>query len=109
MNRFLSLLAILLTALLPSLTQAGSSEAGAPVLPRHQVAAFADGLERDLAARGANVAIVARVGRAPKICRPASATPMSPFGSFPGSPARMDPAMTVTASTTCISSRMIRA
>jgi hypothetical protein len=63
MTRFLALIAVVLALVLPSLSQAGSAEAAGPILPRHQVAAFADALERDLAARGANVAIVARVGR----------------------------------------------
>ncbi|MEM9577527.1 MAG: DUF2145 domain-containing protein [Pseudomonadota bacterium] len=65
MNRFMMLIAVVLTALLPSLTWAGSSETGEQVLPREDVARYADKLERDLAARGANVAIVSRVGRDP--------------------------------------------
>ncbi|PWJ12919.1 DUF2145 domain-containing protein [Jannaschia seohaensis] len=56
-------LALIAAALLPA--RAGSSEAGAPVLPAAQVAAFADQVQHDLAARGARVAIVARTGRDP--------------------------------------------
>lgn len=63
MAHFLKLTVLILSLLLPSLAGAGSAEGAKPVLPRTEVAAFADGLQRDLAARGANVALVARVGR----------------------------------------------
>lgn len=46
---------------------AGSSEVGKQILPADQVAAFSDRVQKDLAARGANIAIVARVGRDPKL------------------------------------------
>ncbi len=65
MNRFMMLIAIVLTALLPSLSWAGSTETGQEVLPREDVIKYADKLQRDLAARGANIAIVSRVGRDP--------------------------------------------
>lgn len=65
MNRFLMLIAIALTALLPSLSWAGSTETGQELLPRDEVIDYSDKLQKDLAARGANVAIVARVGRDP--------------------------------------------
>jgi hypothetical protein len=54
------------STVMPAAAVAGSSEAGSPVLPADQVAAFADRVQRDLAARGANVAIVARMGRDPR-------------------------------------------
>lgn len=63
MTRFLKLMLLTLSLFLPSLATAGSSESNKPVLPLPEVATFTDGLERDLAARGAQVAIVARVGR----------------------------------------------
>lgn len=62
MTRILAFIAALLLAL-PA--DAGSSRAGDPVLPAAQVAAFADRVQGDLAARGARVAIVARMGRDP--------------------------------------------
>jgi hypothetical protein len=65
MNRFLMLFAIALTALLPSVSWAGSTETTEPRLPRNEVLSYSDALQQDLAARGANVAIVARVGRDP--------------------------------------------
>jgi hypothetical protein len=46
---------------------AGSSEAGAPQLPAAEVAAFANRVQQDLAARGARVAIVSRMGRDPRV------------------------------------------
>jgi hypothetical protein len=66
MKRILILMTVLLTALLPALTRAGSSEGAKGMLPDVQVAAFSDRVQRDLAARGAHVAIVARMGRDPK-------------------------------------------
>lgn len=44
---------------------AGSSEAGRPQLPAAEVATFSNRVQQDLAARGAKVAIVARMGRNP--------------------------------------------
>ncbi|WP_342075444.1 DUF2145 domain-containing protein [Yoonia sp. SS1-5] len=46
---------------------AGSSSAANPVLPAGEVANFANRVQHDLASRGANVAIVARVGRDPAL------------------------------------------
>lgn len=63
MKRFLTLAAIALSLFFPSFAIAGSSEAGKRNLPAAEVAVFSDGLQRDLAARGANIAIFARVGR----------------------------------------------
>ncbi len=63
MIRVLSVVALVLSLMFPSLAGAGSAEAGKPVFSPKEVAAFTDGLQRDLAARGANIAIVARVGR----------------------------------------------
>ncbi len=57
--------AVALAVVLPGFAQAGSSEASDPVLPRQQVAQFSDRIQQDLAARGAHVAIVARMGRDP--------------------------------------------
>lgn len=69
MTRFLAALAtvfaLLVPAVAPGTAGAGSSEATRAVLPAGQVAAFADAVQHDLAARGANVAIVARTGRDP--------------------------------------------
>ncbi|TFL17127.1 DUF2145 domain-containing protein [Jannaschia formosa] len=58
-------LALLIPAVVPGKAGAGSVEATAPVLPAAEVAAFADAVQHDLAARGAGVAIVARTGRDP--------------------------------------------
>lgn len=63
MKRIYSLLSVLLIALLPSLVWAGSEQANNPTLPAAKVAAFSNGLQKTLAARGAHVAIVGRVGR----------------------------------------------
>jgi len=57
--------ALLTAAIAPGAARAGSVEAGRPLLPAAEVAAFADTVQHDLAARGANVAIVARTGRDP--------------------------------------------
>jgi hypothetical protein len=59
----LLLAAIAAIAALPALARAGSDAAGAPILPAAQVATFAERVERDLAARDAQVAIVARMRR----------------------------------------------
>lgn len=63
MTRFLKLISIVAAVILPSFALAGSEEATAPQLPRAEVTSYAAQLQQDLAARGANVAIVARVGR----------------------------------------------
>lgn len=65
MKRLLSGIAMLLAVAMPTLANAGSSESTDPILPMEEVAAFATGVEQDLAARGAHVAIVGRVGRDP--------------------------------------------
>ena len=67
MTRFLTLIFFTLTTFLPMAAQAGSSEAGRSYLPKAQVAAFANRVQQDLAARGAHVAIVARMGRDPAL------------------------------------------
>ena len=67
MTRLLSIIAAIMIALLPALARAGSSEATAPILPAAQVTAFAAQVERELADRGAHVAIVARTGRDPDV------------------------------------------
>lgn len=59
--------AIALTTVTPMTAQAGSSAATNPVLPQAEVAAFSNRVQRDLASRGANVAIVSRVGRDPSV------------------------------------------
>jgi hypothetical protein len=46
---------------------AGSSEAGKSILAAAEVATFSNRVQQDLAARGANVAIVARMGRDPSL------------------------------------------
>ena len=66
MKHFFAILVIAMTAFTtPSF--AGSSAASNPVLPADEVATFANRVQRDLAARGANVAIVSRVGRDPSV------------------------------------------
>ena len=67
MKRLLSTLALAMALFTPILAAAGSSAAGNPVLPAAEVAAFSNRVQQDLAARGANVAIVARVGRDPSV------------------------------------------
>ncbi len=63
MKALFAALALMLFAFQPAAVQAGSSQAGKPLLPADQVAAFSDKVQLDLAARGASVAIVARKGR----------------------------------------------
>ena len=63
MTRFLKYVAVALALTLPSFATAGSQEAAAHTLPQVEVKTYATKLERDLAKRGAHVAIVARVGR----------------------------------------------
>lgn len=65
MKRFIRALAAALIATAPAFANAGSSAAGKSVLPEAEVAAFANRVQQDLASRGANVAIVARMGRDP--------------------------------------------
>ncbi len=67
MTRILTALLLLLTTLMPIAVLAGSSAASDPVLPADQVASFANRVQRDLAGRGASVAIVSRVGRDPAV------------------------------------------
>ncbi|WP_372989162.1 DUF2145 domain-containing protein [Sulfitobacter sp.] len=63
MRRLIAAAALAICALHPVQADAGSSQAGKPLLPAEQVAAFSDKVQIDLAARGASVAIVARKGR----------------------------------------------
>jgi hypothetical protein len=63
MYRFILIAFLTLGLTLPA--HAGSSEAGNPLLPAAEVAAFSNRVQKDLAARGAHVAIVARMGRDP--------------------------------------------
>lgn len=65
MKRFLLSIAACLAFALPTVANAGSSEATGAILPIEEVSAFAAGVEQGLQARGAHVAIVARVGRDP--------------------------------------------
>ncbi|WP_282061478.1 DUF2145 domain-containing protein [Roseobacter litoralis] len=65
MKRIFTAIAVVLATLLPSLSWAGSAETGTPHLPREDVARYAKQLELDLAQRGANIAIVGRIGRDP--------------------------------------------
>jgi hypothetical protein len=67
MTRLTSILFAALLTVLPSFVTAGSSQAGNAKLPQADVAAFANRVQHDLAARGANVAIVARMGRDPSV------------------------------------------
>ncbi|MVO17513.1 DUF2145 domain-containing protein [Parasedimentitalea huanghaiensis] len=70
MTRLFSLIFVALTAMLPSFGHAGSSEAGKSILPTAEVAAFSNRVQQDLASRGVHVAIVARMGRDPKVLPP---------------------------------------
>ena len=67
MSHLFSLIFLVIAATLPSFVLAGSSDAGKPVLPAAEVARFANRVQQDLAARGAPVAIVARMGRDPRV------------------------------------------
>ncbi len=67
MHRFFKAMSVVAALLAPVPAVAGSSAASNPVLPRAEVISFADRVSRDLAARGAQVAIVARVGRDPSV------------------------------------------
>ena len=66
MTFLLSIVSIVLMSLAPTFVSAGSSEAGTSKLPVAEVAAFANRVQHDLAARGAHVAIVSRIGRDPR-------------------------------------------
>jgi hypothetical protein len=66
MKRILSAIAIGLLSLMPSFAAAGSSEAGQSIHSAAEVAALSNRVQKDLASRGANIAIVARTGRDPK-------------------------------------------
>lgn len=63
MYRYIIIAFLALCLALPA--HAGSSEAGKPQLPAADIAAFSNRVQQDLAARGAHVAIVARMGRNP--------------------------------------------
>ncbi|MXQ08608.1 DUF2145 domain-containing protein [Alphaproteobacteria bacterium GH1-50] len=65
MKRLIALAFAAMITLLPSFAAAGSSEAGEAILPAHEVAAFSNKVQQELAAKGARVAIVARTGRDP--------------------------------------------
>jgi hypothetical protein len=65
MYRWIILAFLALCMALPA--NAGSSEASRPMLPADEVAAFSNRVQQDLAARGAHVAIVARMGRNPNM------------------------------------------
>ncbi|MCK0094797.1 DUF2145 domain-containing protein [Yoonia sp. F2084L] len=67
MRRFIASVLIALSTLAPVTATAGSSAATNPVLPAADVASFANKVQRDLAGRGARVAIVSRVGRDPAV------------------------------------------
>jgi hypothetical protein len=67
MTRLFFLVFFALSTLPPSFASAGSSGAANPILPAAEVAAFSNRVQQDLAARGAHVAIVARVGRDPSV------------------------------------------
>lgn len=67
MKQFFAILALAVATLAPLPTLAGSSAAGNPVLPAAEVASFSNRVQQDLAARGAKVAIVSRVGRDPAV------------------------------------------
>ncbi len=65
MKRIIALAFAALITLLPSFAAAGSSEAGEAILPHRDVVAFSNKVQKELAANGARVAIVARTGRDP--------------------------------------------
>jgi hypothetical protein len=67
MKRLFAALILALSAAVPSLAWAGSTEGDKPVLPAQDVASFADEVQHSLAAHGAHVAIVGRVGRDPDV------------------------------------------
>ncbi len=65
MKRLIFSIIFSLAALFPAISPAGSSAAGNSILPADQVATFSNRVQQDLAARGAQVAIVGRMGRDP--------------------------------------------
>lgn len=65
MKKLIALIALCLSCLLPALAWAGSGANAPRQLPPRSVAEYSDRLQHDLAARGAQVAIVSRVGRPP--------------------------------------------
>lgn len=67
MKRLIAAALLALSTLLPTTSFAGSSAASNPVLPAAEVDSFSNRVQRDLASRGANVAIVSRVGRDPSV------------------------------------------
>lgn len=67
MTRLFSMILIVLLSIAPSFATAGSNQAGNAVLPAGEVATFANRVQKDLASRGAHVAIVSRMGRDPKV------------------------------------------
>lgn len=67
MIRYFSLALATCLSLLPAFAFAGSSEGTKVIFPTDKVATFANRVQKDLASRGAHVAIVSRMGRDPKI------------------------------------------
>ena len=67
MRRLLAIMSLAVVTLLPLPAVAGSSAASNPVLPAGDVATFSNRVQKDLAGRGARVAIVSRVGRDPAV------------------------------------------
>jgi hypothetical protein len=67
LKKLICAFAITLATLTPLVANAGSSAATSPLLPQAEVAAFSNRVQHDLASRGANVAIVSRVGRDPSV------------------------------------------
>lgn len=67
MIRILTVLFLTFAGVLPVVAEAGSSEAAKPRLPASEVAAYSNRVQHDLAARGARVAIVSRMGRDPSV------------------------------------------
>ena len=65
MKRFILMICAVMIVALPGLGNAGSSETAKPVLPFNDLAKFSNRVQQDLAARGAHVAIVSRMGRNP--------------------------------------------
>lgn len=67
MTQMISTLLFVLALAFPTLASAGSSAAGKPILDQVEVATFANRVQKDLAARGAHVAIVSRMGRSQSV------------------------------------------
>jgi len=65
MLRLFSIFFFVATSMLSQSAWAGSSNSGKPTLPAAKVAAFSNRVQQNLAAKGAHVAIVARMGRDP--------------------------------------------